>query len=64
MFGNRPMTTNSVMPMPKLPMARERSAHFAAPLDGVEGFTGSAYRSSDSSIAASRRSTLASSSPV
>ncbi len=39
MSGSRPMTTNSVMPMPKLPMARERSALFAAPLDSVEGFT-------------------------
>ena len=33
------MTTNSVMPMPKLPMARERSAHIAAPLVGFEEVT-------------------------
>jgi hypothetical protein len=32
------MATNSVMPMPKLPMARERSARFAAPLERLEGF--------------------------
>ena len=39
MFGSSPITTNSVMPMPKLPMARERSAHFAAPLVEVEEVT-------------------------
>jgi hypothetical protein len=33
------MTVNSVMPMPKLPMARERSAHVAAPLESVEEVT-------------------------
>ena len=36
MFGSRPMTTNSVIPMPKLPTARERSAPIAAPLERVE----------------------------
>ena len=39
MFGRSPMTTNSVMPMPKDPMARERSVHVAAPLEGVEEVT-------------------------
>jgi hypothetical protein len=33
------MTTNSVMPMPKLPMARERSAHIAALFVEVEEVT-------------------------
>ncbi|WP_219805791.1 thiamine-binding protein [Ralstonia pickettii] len=32
-FGNRPMTTNSPMPIAKLPMAKERSAAVAAPFD-------------------------------
>src|SRR5687768_2910918 len=43
MFGSRPITTNSVMPMPKLPMASERSAHIAAPLDEVEVVTRQLY---------------------
>ena len=40
-WGSRPMTTNSVMPMPKDPMARERSVHVAGPLEGVEEVTAS-----------------------
>src|ERR671910_617884 len=52
MFGRRPITTNSVMPMPKLPMASERSAHIAAPLDEVEVVTRQLY---PSSVAASNR---------
>ncbi|CAH0183041.1 hypothetical protein SRABI128_01321 [Microbacterium sp. Bi128] len=35
MLGSSPITTNSVMPIPKLPMARERSARIAAPLEVV-----------------------------
>lgn len=34
--GRRPIMTNSVMPTPNEPMARERSATVAAPLESVE----------------------------
>src|SRR4051794_16569254 len=43
MSGRSPMTTNSVMPMPKLPTASERSAHVAAPLERVEEVIRSCY---------------------